>query len=129
MNVTRFRACWRTGIRAVLLGLPVGCNSGIRDLDFESRQFAVTYNIDSTKGIDSASLARLMNARAIYSFSKDGKGTNHMQMGMLSKDTPFTWKVEGDSLRINNKPYAVEKQDEGFILKSDSAKVILSQQP
>ncbi len=115
---------------AVALSLFIGCNSKIRDLDFESKQFVATYNVDSTRGIiDSSNLANLIDSKAIYSFSKDGKGTNHVQMGMLSKDTPFTWKVAGDSLVIDNKPYAVQKQDQGFMLKSDSVKIMLSQQP
>ncbi len=112
-----------------MLSLLAGCNPGIRDLDFESKQFSATYNVDSTRGIDSTRLPNLMDSKAIYAFSKDGKGTNHIQTGMLSKDTPFTWKMEGDSLRIDNKTYAVQKQDQGFILKSDSVKIILSQQP
>ena len=116
-------------IWGVSITLLTGCNTGIRDLDFESKQFTATYNVDSTKGIDSIRLSSLMDSKAIYAFSKDGKGTNHIQMGMLSKDTPFTWKVEGDSLRIDNKPYAVQKQDQGFVLKSDSTKIMLSQQP
>lgn len=114
---------------AVLLSFLAGCKSGIRDIDFESKQFTATYNVDSTSGVDTSSLSDLLDSKAIYSFSKGGKGTNHIQMGMLSKDTPFTWQVEGDSLRINDTPYAVQKQDEGFMLKSDSAKIILSQQP
>jgi hypothetical protein len=114
---------------AVSLSLFIGCKKGIRDLDFESKQFMATYNVDSTRGIDRSNMARLMDSKAIYSFSKDGKGTNHIQMGMLSKDTPFTWKIQGDSLLFDNKPYAVQKQDQGFMLKSDSVKIILNQQP
>ena len=114
---------------AGLLGFLAGCNSGIREIDFESKKFTATYNVDSTNGIDTTSLSDLLDSKAIYSFNKGGKGTNHIQIGMLSKDTPFTWKVDGDSLRINNTPYAVQKQNEGFILKSDSAKIMLSQQP
>jgi hypothetical protein len=113
----------------VLLGFLASCQSGLRDIDFESKQFTATYNVDSTNGVDTSSLSDLLDSKAIYSFSKGGKGTNHIRMGMLSKDTPFTWKVEGDSLRINNTPYAVQKQNEGFMLKSDSTKIILSQQP
>ncbi|GAB3792410.1 hypothetical protein GCM10028819_02540 [Spirosoma humi] len=93
-----------------------------------NKQFVATFNVDSTKGIDSTNLATLSGSKAIYSFSEDGKGTNHIQMGMLSKDTPFTWKVQGDSLFIDNKPYTIKQQDQGFTLKSDSAKIFLSQQ-
>ena len=117
------------GMSALGIGLLAGCNTGIRDIDFVSKQFMATYNVDSTRGIDSASLGSLMESKAIYSFSEKGKGTNHVQMGMLSKDTPFTWKVSGDSLFIDNKPYTVEKQDKGFIIRSDSVKIMLSSQP
>ncbi len=102
---------------------------GIRDLDLENKQFEVTYNVDSTRGLDSVSRENLMRSKAVYSFSENGKGTNHTQTGMLSKDTPFTWKIEGSGLRIDDKLYAVRKQDNGFILRSDSAKLILMQQP
>ena len=44
----------------LLLGLLAGCNTGVRELDFVSKQFSATYNIDSTRGIDSSALARLM---------------------------------------------------------------------
>lgn len=110
------------------LGLLSSCQTGVRDIDFVSKQFAATYNVDSTKGIDSTNLASLMGSKAVYDFSKDGKGTNHIQMGMISKDTPFTWKVERDSLYIDKKGYAIERKDRGFTLRSDSAKIYLSQQ-
>ena len=114
----------------VLMGfLAVGCHSGIQDIDFESKQFTATYPVDSTNAVDTASLSDLLDSKAIYRFGKGGKGTNHIQIGMQAKDTPFTWKVEGDSLRINNTPYAVQKQGEAFMLRSDSARLILSQQP
>lgn len=114
---------------AVLLSLLTGCKTGVRDIDFESKQFTATYNVDSTRGIDTTNLNSLKESKALYSFSEAGKGINHVQMGMLSRDTPFTWKMEGDSLRIDNNVYAVVKQDQGFVLKSDSAKIILGQQP
>lgn len=117
------------GVCLELTSLLVGCNNGIREIDFESKQFTATYTVGSTDAVDTTGLSDLLDSKAIYSFSKGGKGTNHIQIGMLSKDTPFTWQVNGDSLRINNTPYAVQKQDEGFILKSDSAKIRLSQQP
>ncbi|MBC3787494.1 hypothetical protein [Spirosoma utsteinense] len=126
-NTARSRSLWTVSLG--LLASLVACEVGIRDLDFESKQFTATFNVDSTLGIDSTSLTSLTGSKAIYSFSKDGKGTNHIQMGMLSKDIPFTWKLEGDSLRIDGEPYAVRKQDEGYMLKSDSVKIMLSQQP
>lgn len=107
----------------------VGCSSGVRDLDFVSKRFTVTYNIDSTRGIDTTNLDNLTNASAIYTFNEDGKGTNHVRTGLLSRDTPFTWKVQADSLYINNTRYSVQKDVKGFILRSDSAKVFLSIQP
>lgn len=116
-------------IPALLLGSVASCSPGVRDIDFESKQFEITYNLDSTRGLDSINTANLVRSKAVYAFSKDGKGTNHTQMGMLSKDTPFTWKVEDKNLRINNQLYAVEKQDNGYTLRSDSAKIILVQQP
>ncbi|GAB3036258.1 hypothetical protein [Spirosoma pulveris] len=118
-------------IRTGILGLVLlsGCKTGTRDIDFVSKQFAATYNIDSTKGIDSTNLASLMGSKAIYSFSEDGKGMNHIQMGMVSRDTPFTWRVQQDSLYIDKKGYSIEKIDRGFTLRSDSAKIFLSQQP
>lgn len=123
-----FMAHWARSICGLSLGLLVGCQSGVRDLDFMNKQFAATFNVDSTKGIDSTNLATLSGSKAIYSFSEGGKGTNHIQMGMLSKDTPFTWKVQGDSLFIDDEPYTVKQQDQGFTLKSDSVKIFLSQQ-
>ena len=106
-----------------------GCGSGIRTVDFESKQFTATYKADSTHDVDTTSLSDLLDSKAIYRFGKDGKGINHIQIGMSSKDTPFTWAINGDSLRINSTPYAVQKQDEGFILKSDSTRIMLNQQP
>lgn len=120
---------WVKSIGGLLLGLLAGCQTGVRDLDFTNKQFAATFNIDSTKGIDSTNLSMLRDSKAVYSFDEDGKGTNHIQMGMLSKDTPFSWKVQGDSLLIDNKPYWVKSENQGFLLKSDSAKIFLRQQP
>ncbi|GAB2563741.1 hypothetical protein [Spirosoma aerophilum] len=116
-------------IWSLAIGLFAACNTGVRDIDFISQQFSATYNVDSTKGIDSTNLASLMGSKSVFAFSEDGKGLNHIQMGMLSKDTPFTWKLEKDSLYIDQKAYAVQKQDKGFILKSDSTKIMLSKQP
>lgn len=113
----------------LLLGLLAACDTGVRELDFVSKQFSATYNIDSTRGLDSTTLAKLMASKAVYNFGEDGKGVNHVQMGMVSKDTPFRWKVEKDSLLIDNQAYAVQRQEKGFILKSDSTKIMLSKQP
>jgi hypothetical protein len=116
-------------IWSLCAGFLSGCNTGVRDIDFMSKQFAATYNVDSTKGVDSTNLASLMGSKSVFDFKDDGKGTNHIQMGMLSKDTPFTWRVERDSLYIDQKGYSIEKQTKGFTLRSDSAKIFLSQQP
>lgn len=116
-------------ILSLCLGPLTGCNTGVRDIDFISQQFAATYNVDSTKGIDSTNLASLMGSKSVFAFSDEGKGTNHIQMGMLSKDTPFTWRIDRDSLFIDQKGYAIQKQDKGFILKSDSTKIMLTKQP
>jgi hypothetical protein len=70
-----------------------------------------------------------MDSKAIYNFGEAGKRIIHIQMGMLSKDTPFSWKVEKYSLFIDNQAYGVQQQEKGFILKSDSAKIVLSKQP
>ncbi|MGF7217642.1 hypothetical protein GGR92_003817 [Spirosoma lacussanchae] len=113
----------------LLSGSLAGCNSGIRYFDFISKQFTVTYNVDSTRGLDSSRMASLTNITSVYIFSEGGKGTNHVQMGMLSRDTPFTWSIRTDSLIIDNKGYAVQKQDIGYILRADSVKIILSKQP
>lgn len=110
------------------VGLLTGCETGIRRLDFESKQYMATYNVDSTKGLDSTNIVTLIDSKAIYVFSEDGKGMSHIQTGMLSKDTPFTWKVQNDSMFIDNKEYAVERQDRGFIFRSDSVKMFLSPQ-
>jgi len=120
---------WIRSSCALSLCLVVGCDSGVREFDFISKQFTATYNIDSTRGLDSTIVARLMDSKAIYNFGEDGKGMNHIQMGMVSKDTPFSWKLEKDSLFIDNQGYAVQKQDKGFVLKSDSVKIMLGQQP
>ncbi|RYF53323.1 MAG: hypothetical protein EOO39_40930 [Cytophagaceae bacterium] len=122
-------AYWVAVIGGFSLGLLVGCQTGVRDLDFTNKRFGATFNIDSTKGIDSTNLAMLSDSKAVYSFSEDGKGINHIQMGMLSKDTPFIWKVQGDSLLMDNKRYLVKPENQGFVLKSDSAKIFLIQQP
>ena len=116
-------------IPVIFLGSLAACSTGVRDIDFESKQFEVTYNLDSTRGIDSVNRENLMKSKAVYAFSKGGKGTNHTQMGMLSKDTPFTWKIADKNLTIDNQTYAIEKQDNGYTLRSDSAKIILVQQP
>ena len=113
----------------VSVGLITGCSGGVRDIDLESKQFEVTYNVDSTRGMDSTRLKTLQGSKAIYSFSKGGKGTQHTQTGMLSKDSSFTWQAKGDSLMINRDTYAIQKQDNGYKLKSASAMMILSQQP
>jgi hypothetical protein len=117
------RLIWVAG-----LCLLIGCDGAPREMDFVSQQFVATFNVDSTKGIDSISLPRLMNSKAIYNFSDGGTGTYHLQMGMLSKDTPITWELKGDSLFIDKKPYTIRKEDQAFILKSDSVKIILSKQ-
>ena len=52
----------------------VGCESGVRDLDFINKQFQATYNLDSTRIIDSTQLEAFPNAKAIYNFGEDGKG-------------------------------------------------------
>lgn len=120
---------WVRSICGLSLGLLVGCQTGVRELDFMNKQFTATFNIDSTKGIDSTNLAMLRESKAVYSFDEGGKGTNHVQMGMLSKDTPFSWKVQGDSLLMDGKLYSVKTENQGFLLKSDSAKIFLSQRP
>lgn len=105
-----------------------GCGSGVRDLDFINKQFRVTYNTDSTRIIDSTQLETFRTATATYSFSQDGQGVNHVQMGMLSTDVPFTWSLRNDSLSIDQLTYVVRKQNNGFVLVNDSAKLMLSQQ-
>ncbi len=106
-----------------------GCGSGVRDLDFVNKQFQVTYNLDSTRTIDSTQLTIYRNATATYTFMEDGKGVNHVQTGMLSTDVPFTWALNNDSLTIDQSTYTVRKQHKGFVLINDSTKLILSQQP
>jgi hypothetical protein len=44
---------WARSIWALSLGLIAGCDTGVRALDFISKQFMATYNIDSTRGLDS----------------------------------------------------------------------------
>ncbi|GAB3909919.1 hypothetical protein GCM10028803_48570 [Larkinella knui] len=117
------------GIASSLLGLLASCTTGVRDIDLESKQFEATYNVDSTRGLDSARRQSLLNARAVYSFSKAGQGRLHTQIGMLSRDSSFTWKIKGDSLQIEGQTFAIKKQDNGYDLKSDSVMLILSQQP
>lgn len=106
-----------------------GCNSGVRDLDFINKQFQATYNLDSTRTIDSTRLAALRNAKAVYNFSESGKGTTHIQMGMVSNDIPFTWTIKNDSLTIDKAVYFVRKQDKSLVLVNDSVKLVFSQQP
>lgn len=105
-----------------------GCGSGVRDLDFINKQFRVTYNTDSTRIIDSTQLETFRTATATYSFGQDGQGVTHVQMGMLSTDVPFTWSLRNDSLSIDQLTYVVRKQNNGFVLVNDSAKLMLSQQ-
>ncbi|GAB4023270.1 hypothetical protein [Spirosoma koreense] len=107
----------------------IGCDTGVRELDFINKQFQATYNLDSTRTIDSTRLAALRNAKAVYNFSEDGKGTTHIQMGMVSNDIPFTWKVQNDSLSINKAVYLVRKQNRGLVLVNDSVKLFFSRQP
>ncbi|MFD2572975.1 hypothetical protein ACFSUS_20195 [Spirosoma soli] len=107
----------------------VGCSGGVRSIDLESKQFQATVNIDSTRGLDSTRIAELSRNKVIYSFSKDGEGQQHTQMGMLSHDTSFSWQLQGDSLRLDEQLYAIQKTDMGFKLKSDSALIFLQAQP
>lgn len=113
----------------LLIACFTGCDSGVRDLDFINKQFQVTYNLDSTRTIDSTKLAAFRNSKAIYNFSEGGKGTTHIQMGMVSNEIPFTWRIKNDSLSINKAVYFARKQDKGFVLTNDSVKLVLSQQP
>jgi hypothetical protein len=125
-----FRCIGPSGVLWTLCLLTLsGCSSGLRDLDFVSKTFTATVNIDSTRGIDSTDLDGYIGSKSLYSFEEKGIGTNHVQMGILSKDTPFRWKVSGDSLYMDKDGYVVERKVKGFILRSDSAKIYLYQQP
>ncbi|GAB4027450.1 hypothetical protein [Spirosoma gilvum] len=106
-----------------------GCQSTVRDLDFINKRFQATYNIDSTRALDSMQVAALRNSKAIYQFSEDGKGILHIQTGMLSNDTPFSWMLKDDSLSIDQAVYQVQKELKGMILRNDSVKLVFSQQP
>ncbi|WP_460639546.1 hypothetical protein [Larkinella harenae] len=112
----------------ILLFLQSSCTSGVRDLDLINQQFQVTYNVDSTRGFDSTQLATLQSSKAIYVFSEDGKGTSHVSMGMVSKDNPFTWSLNKDTLLIDQTAYRIRKEGQRFILRSDSVKILMSQQ-
>lgn len=115
---------------ALLLFWQSSCNTGsIRDLDLINQQFQITYNVDSTRGLDSTQLATLQTSKAIYTFSKKGEGNRHILMGMLSKDTPFSWSLKKDSLLIDQTAYHIKKEGQRLVLRSDSAKIILSKQP
>ncbi|QKZ14258.1 hypothetical protein [Spirosoma sp. KUDC1026] len=108
--------------------LVTGCTTGIRDLDLENKQFEATYNVDSTRGLDSADRARFQLTKTIYSFGENGVGTKHAQVGMLSTDSTFKWAIEGDkgeSLRINKDRYLVKEQSKGYRLMTDSTMLIL----
>jgi hypothetical protein len=108
--------------------LVMGCTTGIRDLDLENKQFEATFNVDSTRGIDSTDMAQLRLTKTIYSFGEDGTGTKHAQIGMLSTDSTFSWAIEGDkgeTLRINRSTYFVKEQSKGYRLMSDSTMLIL----
>ncbi|GAB3759579.1 hypothetical protein [Spirosoma pomorum] len=108
--------------------LVTGCTTGIRDLDLENKQFEATYNVDSTRGIDSTNMARLQLTKTIYSFGENGTGTKHAQIGMLSTDSMFSWSIEGDkgeTLRINRNAFFVKEQSKGYRLMSDSTMLIL----
>jgi hypothetical protein len=108
--------------------LVMGCTTGIRDLDLENKQFEATFNVDSTRGIDSTDMARLRLTKTIYSFGENGTGTKHAQIGMLSTDSTFSWAIEGDkgeTLRINRSAYFVKQQSKGYRLMSDSTMLIL----
>jgi|GEM_PF-2355680 len=104
------------------------CDTGVRKLDLINKQFQATYNLDSTRTIDSTKLAAFRDAKAIYNFSEGGKGTTHIQMGMVSNDIPFTWTINNDSLSIDQAVYFVRKQDKGLILVNDSVKLVFSPQ-
>ena len=86
-----------------------------------NKKFQITYNLDSTRGFDSLRITTLKTSQALYNFGDDGKGTMHIQTGMLSEDNPFTWKVQNDTLFIDQKAYAVRKQDQTFVLRSEVA--------
>lgn len=107
----------------------MGCSGGVRTIDLEGKQFEVTVNADSTAGLDSVRLEEMRQSPVIYNFSEGGEGQQHMQTGMLSRDTSFSWQVDGDSLQLDEERYAIEQTDEGFKLKSDSALLFLRTQP
>ncbi|WP_146624536.1 hypothetical protein [Larkinella arboricola] len=117
------------GIGLLLSGLIAGCSTGMRDIDFINRQYEVSYNIDSTKGMDSARIAGLLNAKTVLNFLEGGQGTVHTQWGMVSKDSSFNWKLQEDQLVINDQSYTVEKLFKGYKLKSDAEMLIFRQQP
>jgi len=113
----------------VSIAVFTGCNPGVRELDFIDKQFQATYNLDSTRTIDSTRLAALRNAKAVYAFSEGGKGVNHIRIGMVSSDIPFTWSIRNDSLTIGQAVYSVRKENKGFVLFNDSVKLMFSQHP
>ncbi|MFD1143540.1 hypothetical protein ACFQ4C_20605 [Larkinella insperata] len=117
-----------SSVWALILFLQSSCSSGVRDLDLINKQFQITYNVDSTRGLDSTNLAIFQNSKAIYAFSEGGKGTSHMQTGMLSKDHLFTWSLKKDSLLIDQTTYRIQKEGQRLVLRSDSAKIMMSQQ-
>ena len=116
-------------IALLFLGLILSCSTGVREIDLISKQFEVSYNVDSTQGMDSSRIAGLLNAKTMYIFTEGGQGLVHTQYGMVSRDSSFRWQLQGDRLMINNQSYAIEKQLKGYKLKSDSAMLILRQQP
>lgn len=106
----------------------IGCTNGVRKLDLVNKQFKATYNVDSTLGIDSTQLRNLLSSTAMYDFGDDGKGTSYIQVGMVVREKPFTWRVVNDSLYIDKIAYNIQTQGRRFALRSDSAKIILSLQ-
>lgn len=106
----------------------IGCTNGVRKLDLVNKQFRATYNVDSTRGIDSTQLNNLLNSTAMYDFGDDGKGTSYIQQGMVVREKKFTWRVVNDSLYIDQTAYNIQPQGRRFVLRSDSVKIILSLQ-
>jgi hypothetical protein len=118
------------GIALVFSGLMAGCSTGVRDIDLMGKQFDVSYNVDSTRGLDSMRTITLLNSKTILSFIEGGQGIVHRQTGTISKDSSFNWKMEEDGrVALNDQYYTIEKQVKGFKLKSDSAMLIFLQLP
>ena len=106
-------------IAVVCLSLLFGCSEPTKN-DFRSKTFTVFIDTDSTQSANMPNVSPdlLPIIQIEYEFNSDGKGVNWEKVGAISKEKPFSWHVDNDTLTIKetNRPqmaFQIEKQESG----------------